>query len=120
MKGDHEFWNRRVRWQRRQVGVCASHKSSGFGGVTLCPCNRIFVYFLIALSIVSCAGSDERAFAGPASLSVTPVFHNSTSTLQAVHFVDVERGWAVGGNGTVLATRDGDRTWTAQGADTPF
>ncbi len=65
---------------------------------------------LVALSIVACAGSDERAFEGPASLSATPVFHNPTSTLQAVRFVDAERGWAVGDDGTVLATIDGGRT----------
>ncbi len=75
---------------------------------------------LVALSIVSCAGSDERAFEGPASLSATPVFHNPTSTLQAVHFVDAERGWAVGDGGTVLATTDSGRTWTVQGGGTPF
>ncbi|MCZ6731195.1 MAG: YCF48-related protein, partial [Gammaproteobacteria bacterium] len=67
---------------------------------------------------MSCAGSDERAFEGPASLSATPVFHNPTSTLQAVHFVDAERGWAVGDDGTVLATSDGGRSWAAQTAGT--
>ncbi|MCZ6574991.1 MAG: YCF48-related protein [Gammaproteobacteria bacterium] len=67
---------------------------------------------------MSCAGSDERAFEGPASLSATPVFHNPTSTLQAVHFVDAERGWAVGDGGTVLATTDGGRTWSVRDAGT--
>ena len=35
-------------------------------------------------------------------------------TLYAVHFVSATTGWAVGDRGTVLATRDGGSTWTAQ------
>ncbi|WP_367067113.1 YCF48-related protein [Oryzisolibacter sp. LB2S] len=34
--------------------------------------------------------------------------------LTAVFFVDEQRGWAVGGDGAILATRDGGATWTAQ------
>lgn len=33
-------------------------------------------------------------------------------TLTAVHFVDAERGWAVGHGGVVLSTGDGGRTWS--------
>jgi photosystem II stability/assembly factor-like uncharacterized protein len=31
--------------------------------------------------------------------------------LRAVHFLDQNRGWVVGSNGTLLATNDGGRTW---------
>ncbi len=34
--------------------------------------------------------------------------------IQALTFVDPERGWAVGSLGTILATRDGGRTWRRQ------
>lgn len=33
--------------------------------------------------------------------------------LRAVHFIDAERGWAVGGKGALLSTADGGRTWRA-------
>ena len=36
------------------------------------------------------------------------------STLLAVHFVDDNRGWAVGQGGTIIATSDGGETWTRQ------
>ena len=34
--------------------------------------------------------------------------------LSAVTFVDATHGWAVGGNGVILATADGGATWSAQ------
>jgi hypothetical protein len=34
--------------------------------------------------------------------------------LRAVHFADPRTGWAVGGGGTILATRDGGTTWAQQ------
>jgi photosystem II stability/assembly factor-like uncharacterized protein len=33
--------------------------------------------------------------------------------LHAVYFLDQERGWAVGGNGALLSTRDGGRNWVS-------
>ena len=33
-----------------------------------------------------------------------------------MHFVDAERGWAVGHGGTVLATSNGGRTWSVRDA----
>lgn len=49
----------------------------------------------------------------------------TTTTLTAVHFLDAERGWAVGHGGVVAATRDGGETWTvldgkASGPDVLF
>jgi photosystem II stability/assembly factor-like uncharacterized protein len=34
--------------------------------------------------------------------------------LRGVYFLDAQRGWAVGSLGTILATRDGGRTWSLQ------
>jgi photosystem II stability/assembly factor-like uncharacterized protein len=34
--------------------------------------------------------------------------------IHALHFIDEHRGWAVGALGTILATRDGGRTWRMQ------
>jgi hypothetical protein len=34
--------------------------------------------------------------------------------LTALHFLDEQRGWAVGALGTILVTRDGGQTWLAQ------
>lgn len=46
------------------------------------------------------------------------------TTLTAVHFANPRAGWAVGHNGTILATSDGGETWTLQrfdeGADQPL
>ena len=35
-----------------------------------------------------------------------------------MHFAGPETGWAVSGKGTILATRDGGATWTAQKSGT--
>lgn len=40
------------------------------------------------------------------------------AALSSVAFVDAQRGWAVGAQGTVIATRDGGRTWQEQTACT--
>lgn len=37
-----------------------------------------------------------------------------TLPIRALTFLDVNRGWAVGALGTILATRDGGRSWTVQ------
>ncbi|MBX9681365.1 MAG: hypothetical protein K2X38_21630 [Gemmataceae bacterium] len=37
-----------------------------------------------------------------------------TLPLNGVHFVDEQRGWAVGAAGTILATIDGGKTWAVQ------
>lgn len=38
--------------------------------------------------------------------------------LEGVFFLDKKNGWAVGGSGTVLATRDGGRSWIVQSSGT--
>lgn len=43
-----------------------------------------------------------------------PVRSGVISTLLAVDFVDPDHGWAVGQNGTIIATSDGGKTWQAQ------
>jgi hypothetical protein len=37
-----------------------------------------------------------------------------TAPLRALHFIDEERGWAVGSLGTILSTTDGGRNWRVQ------
>lgn len=39
---------------------------------------------------------------------------DQTLPLHALYFLDEHRGWAVGALGTILATRDGGRTWSRQ------
>lgn len=39
------------------------------------------------------------------------------ATLTAVHFVDAQRGWAVGHWGAILVTTDGGQTWAVQRMD---
>lgn len=40
--------------------------------------------------------------------------------LNAVEFVDDNRGWAVGGAGTIVATKDGGTSWAAQTSGTTY
>ena len=40
------------------------------------------------------------------------------SDLMSVYFVDSDRGWAVGGGGTILNTSDGGETWVQQSSGT--
>lgn len=43
------------------------------------------------------------------------VYHTEqTAPLRSLTFIDENRGWAVGALGTILATRDGGRTWSRQ------
>ncbi|MCO5125676.1 MAG: YCF48-related protein, partial [Rhizobacter sp.] len=65
---------------------------------------------LRALEPASSAASAPQQSATPA----TPDLAN----LYAVHFADRLRGWAVGANGTILATRDGGSSWAAQASGT--
>jgi photosystem II stability/assembly factor-like uncharacterized protein len=54
-------------------------------------------------------------------LGFTPVSNNKAETervrFTATSFVDRRRGWAVGAEGRVFATRDGGRTWAAQNSN---
>ena len=38
----------------------------------------------------------------------------SNKPLRGAHFVDARTGWAVGEGGTIVATRDGGTSWSAQ------
>ena len=46
------------------------------------------------------------------------IINSGTEPLRGVHFAGPETGWAVGANGTILATSDGGATWTAQNSGT--
>ncbi|MCC6295751.1 MAG: hypothetical protein IT469_03470, partial [Pseudomonadales bacterium] len=47
-----------------------------------------------------------------------PAIDRARTDLQAVFFVDAQRGWAVGDGGTVIATRDGGARWQPQASGT--
>lgn len=59
------------------------------------------------VSLGGCAGMDEMGF-GPPPGEAFP------ERLNAVYFIDASQGWIVGSNGTILHTRNGGATWTAQ------
>lgn len=52
----------------------------------------------------------------PFSVIWKPVF--KAETLHSVHFADTSTGWAVGENGTILATSDGGKQWQSQSSGT--
>ena len=76
----------------------------------------VALVFLIAL--VGSTIYFTRSADGPASPSDEgrwhPVLSGVTSTLLDIDFVDPEHGWAVGQDGTVIATSDGGETWHSQ------
>ncbi|MDA7950498.1 MAG: YCF48-related protein, partial [Pirellulaceae bacterium] len=47
-------------------------------------------------------------------LTWEPVSTDTTAPLTDLFFIDENRGWAVGNLGTILATRDGGKTWRVQ------
>lgn len=63
---------------------------------------------LIVLPAVCCL---LLAVCFPASASWTKQRTGSLAWFHAVHFLDRDRGWAVGSRGTLLATIDGGKTW---------
>jgi photosystem II stability/assembly factor-like uncharacterized protein len=66
--------------------------------------NRSFTLAFVLL--LACAGRAS------AQGGVWRKQHSGTlAWLHALHFLDAQRGWAVGGNGALLATVDGGATW---------
>ena len=53
------------------------------------------------------------------NFSWTKQTSNTTELLNDIHFVDNMTGWAVGDNGTIVATVDGGANWTVQNSGTP-
>ncbi len=49
----------------------------------------------------------------PASSNWSRQSSGTFAWLHAVYFLDENRGWAVGGNGALVATRDGGKSWAA-------
>ena len=79
----------------------------------------VALVFLIAL--VGSTVYFTRNADGPASPSDEgrwhPVLSGVTSTLLDIDFVDPEHGWAVGQDGTIIATSDGGETWHSRHPD---
>ena len=60
-------------------------------------------------------GGASRLSAGGASVSGWVRLNSGTETdLYGVSFVGLDKGWAVGGQGTILRTTDGGESWEAQ------
>lgn len=64
--------------------------------------------------ILACALVHVCAFGVSAAATWTPQNSGTMAWLHAVYFLDQNRGWAVGGNGVLLATVDGGQSWKAQ------
>jgi len=79
----------------------------------------IFVAALITATFVVTARYDSGAAPASDAPGVWSIQNSGTdSNLNAVDFVDSLRGWAVGGNGTILHTSDAGQTWEGQNAGT--
>ena len=79
----------------------------------------IFVAALITATFVVTARYDSGTAPASDAPGVWSIQNSGTdSNLNAVDFVDSLRGWAVGGNGTILHTSDAGQTWEAQNAGT--
>ena len=62
--------------------------------------------------------SSPNAPGANSSPAPTPQVDRLRADLNSVFFVDDRRGWAVGNGGTILATRDGGNSWSAQASRT--
>lgn len=72
---------------------------------------------VLALSVIAAADSlGAQGTAAPAPFKGVwePVSFNEDIRLRDVFFVTVDKGWAVGDNGTIIHTKDAGATWTAQ------
>src|SRR5215471_17714466 len=67
-----------------------------------------FAYAVMLLGLAFAEPSPNRAF------FVKWADSGNNKFLHGVHFADARTAWAVGQNGTIVATRDGGATWSAQ------
>ncbi|MGH7560742.1 MAG: WD40/YVTN/BNR-like repeat-containing protein [Gemmatimonadales bacterium] len=68
---------------------------------------------LLALSALP-AAAQQSAAPPPFKGIWEPVSFSEDIDLREVFFVTADKGWAVGGKGTIIHTKDGGATWTAQ------
>ena len=73
----------------------------------------VFVAVLVVGTIYFTGGTDSPGSHGDTG-GWQPVRSGVTSTLRDVEFVDSDHGWAVGQDGTIVATSDGGETWHRQ------
>jgi photosystem II stability/assembly factor-like uncharacterized protein len=78
------------------------------------------VAWRLVVSLVCCTAALGGLAASQAAATGTWSAQSSgtTSYLSKVSFVDQNHGWAVGENGTIVATSDGGATWSAQASGT--
>ena len=73
---------------------------------------------LFVVALVGATFYFTRNVEGPGSVGAgnrwQPVPSGVASTLLDIDFVDPDHGWAVGQDGTIIATSDGGQTWQAQ------
>ncbi len=88
---------------------------SAVGGPTA---SLTFVITIVCAAVLVaaalCVPSGARA-ADPAWVAQTS---GTTAALYDIFFIDAERGWVVGDNGTILRTTNGGQTWTKQTSGT--
>ena len=79
---------------------------------------RGFKLFVLFLSITGVRTGASFAQSGNANAGWTRQDSGTTNLLDGVFFLDSNRGWVVGANGTILHSSDGGDTWTAQDSGT--
>ena len=62
--------------------------------------------------------AEQPAQGAPAEAPPAPPVDSASADLTAVFFVDAQRGWAVGEDGTLIATTDGGASWQPQASGT--
>lgn len=88
----------------RQSPRLLSQRAARFFGRAVCCC--LFLS-LLSFSAQSQANAWKRQRV------------SSLAWLHAIFFLDINRGWAVGSRGTILATLDGGKTWQTKSQPTP-
>ncbi len=84
------------------------------------PVHWAFSVGLLALCLCSCEPTPQsntmiveadREWPPPGWTQQNPI---TVETMQSVQFIDTNRGWVAGTNGTIFATQDGGLTWKSQ------
>jgi hypothetical protein len=76
---------------------------------------------LVALTLtLGCGSTMEKVekLPAPEDRPFAVAWQRQLTDLRSVHFIDAKSGWAVGERGTIVATADGEKTWTKQASGT--
>jgi photosystem II stability/assembly factor-like uncharacterized protein len=83
-------------------------------GRLICPTvTRFIIVFLFLILFLPMRGASSLTREGRPQEGINwrPQKSGVLSRLSGVFFIDPQRGWAVGSNGTLIATEDGGRVW---------